>query len=103
MTAKQVKEYINKKIPVIILLQAWAKNKITDWEKNWKNGHYVVAIGYGRDKFYFEDPASALRTYLKYNEFEKRWHDLRDKKKYIHFGFAVFGKKVKNKKEIHMK
>jgi len=105
MTIKDIKEYIKKDIPVILILQAWTGKKEVDWEKDWADGHYVVAIGYTKDKVLFVDPSSFQYTYLKYNELEKRWHDVdTDGKKYDHYGIAIFGKKPKFKKckMVHM-
>jgi len=104
MTVAQIKKYLDKKTPVILLVQAWSDKKV-DWEKDWADGHYVDAIGYDKKRIYFEDPSSVLRTYLTYKEFEKRWHDGSVKgRKYIHWGIAVFGKKPKYNptKPIHM-
>ena len=100
----QIKRYINKKIPVILILQAWSSDKKVLWEKNWGDGHYVIAIGYDKKKIYFEDPYSVFRTYLTYKELDKRWHDKNKGKKYIHYGIAVYGKKPKfdSNKKIHM-
>ncbi|MBU1445706.1 C39 family peptidase [Patescibacteria group bacterium] len=105
MTIRDVKNYIKKKIPVILVLQAWTAKKKVDWEKDWTDGHYVVAIGYTKDKILFEDPSSFERDYLKYDELEKRWHDVdANGKKYFHHGIAIFGKKPKfnRDKVIHM-
>ncbi|MEK6819776.1 MAG: C39 family peptidase, partial [Nanoarchaeota archaeon] len=115
-TISQVKRYLDKEHPVILVLQAWdARNKDLedlkketefyrkkgvakkDWEHDWCDGHYVVAIGYDKNKMYFEDPGLVLKEYLKFDELIKRWHDAGGKKskgkKYIHFGIAVYGKK----------
>lgn len=104
MTIVDVKKYINKKIPVILLIQASAKTKITDWKNNWLNGHYVVAIGYDKNKIYFEDPESIFRTHLTYEELEERWHDRIGDKKYINYGLAIYGKRpLRNlNKTVHM-
>lgn len=105
MTLKDLKKYIDKRIPVIIVLQAWTNKKQPDWENDWVDGHYVVAIGYKPDKILFEDPSSFKRTFLKYDELEKRWHDIGvDGKIYIHYGVAVYGRKPKidKYKAIHM-
>ncbi|MBU2236000.1 C39 family peptidase, partial [Patescibacteria group bacterium] len=89
-----IKKFINKKIPVILLVQAWTNIKNVNWEKDWIDGHYVVAIGYDKNKIYFEDPSSISRTHLTYNELIKRWHDTDcDGKKYVNYGIAVYGKK----------
>ena len=105
MTIDQVKKFIDKKIPVLLLIQAWSKDKNVNWEKDWKDGHYAIAIGYDKIKLYFEDPSSIFRTYLNYKEFEKRWHDKgRKNKKYVHYGIAVYGKKpmFSFEKKLHM-
>lgn len=105
MTIDKIKKYIDKKIPVLLVLQAWTDKKRINWEKDWIDGHYVVAIGYDRSKIYFEDPSSIMRTYLTNRELIKRWHDVdTDGKKYINYGLAVYGKKNKFslKKSIHM-
>ncbi|MCF7820550.1 MAG: C39 family peptidase [Candidatus Pacebacteria bacterium] len=105
MTINDIKNYIKKNIPVIIVLQAWTRNKKVVWEKDWVDGHYVVGIGFTKDRVLFEDPSSFERTYLKYNELEKRWHDVDvNGKKYFHHGIAIFGKSFKFEKEkiVHM-
>jgi len=101
MDIKKIKEFINKEIPVIILLQSWAGGKISNWQDNWKDGHYAVAIGYDSKKIYFEDPYSFVKTYLSYSELEERWHGMDGKKKCFNYGIAVLGKKRK-KNIIHM-
>jgi ATP-binding cassette subfamily B protein len=93
MTVEDIKKYLNKKIPVILLVQAWPYKKIIDWQNSWSAGHYVVAIGYDKNKLYFEDPSSIYRTYLSYKELKDRWHDIRDGKKCVNYGLAIYGKK----------
>lgn len=104
MAIKDIKKYIDQKIPVILLLQAWINNPKVNWEQEWQNGHYVVAVGYDQEKIYFEDPAAFNRTFLSYAELEKRWHDIVKGKKYIHWGIALYGKtpKFDSKQVIHM-
>ena len=105
MTLSQIKKYINKKIPVILVLQAWTEQKEVNWEKDWRDGHYVIVIGYDKHKLYFADPSSILRTYLTYKELDKRWHDKNQQnKRYVHYGIAVFGHKPRfnPKEKIHM-
>ncbi len=105
MTIDDIKWYIKKDVPVIIALQAWTEKEKVDWENDWVDGHWVVAIGYTKDKIIFEDPSSFVRVYLKYEELEKRWHDVdTNGKKYFHHGIAIFGKKPKfdRDKIVHM-
>jgi len=86
MNIEKIKNYINKKIPVLIIIQAWAYEK----KKDWKDGHYAVVIGYSDKRIYFEDPYIGKRTYLSYKEFIDRWHDEDNKKrKIINWGMAV--------------
>lgn len=92
MTIDELKTFIDKKIPVIVAVQAWSKKKNVDWKKNFTDGHYVVVIGYDQKKFLFEDPAVMARTFLTYKEFEERWHDKIAGKKHIQHGIAIFGK-----------
>lgn len=56
MTIEEVKNYIKKRIPVIILLQVWTIKENVDWGKHWTDGHYAVVVGYNKKKMYFEDP-----------------------------------------------
>lgn len=104
MDVKTIKKYIDKKIPVLLDVQAWPQRKNTNLKKSWNDGHYVVAIGYDRKKIFFEDPSSIFRTYLNLKEFESRWHGMDSKIKYTHLGIAVYGKKNKYSfvKKIHM-
>ena len=127
LTISQVKKYLDKGHPVILALQAWdernkdwgdlkketefyKKKNIAkkDWENDWKDGHYAVAIGYDKKKMYFEDPGLVLKEYLSFDELMKRWHDVGGKKnkgkKYIHYGIVVYGKKkiYDGRKVFHM-
>ena len=92
MSISDVKAYINKNIPVIILLQAWSENEKVSWKNDWKNGHFVVAIGYDDMKMYFEDPYVFKRTSLTYAEFKERWHDVDAGKRIKNHGVAIYGK-----------
>jgi predicted double-glycine peptidase len=61
---------------VIVALQAWAPDAVTDWRTNWEDGHYVVVVGLSRDRVYVMDPS--VRTgygYLTRDQFLQRWHD----------------------------
>ena len=61
---------------VIVALQAWATEQVTDWRANWEDGHYVVIVGLSDDRVYVMDPS--VRTgyaYLTRNQFLARWHD----------------------------
>ncbi len=105
MNLDEIKHFINNEIPIIIVMQAWAENQNVNWKKDWKDGHYVVIIGYDSNKLYFEDPSSFERTFLEYDEFKNRWHDIDvNGKKYVNYGIAVFGKNhtFNSKQIIHL-
>ena len=105
---KDIIKLIDEKTPPIILMQAWRDFSVNnlDWTKDFKDGHYVVAVGYNDNVIFFEDPASVIRTYLTYKEFEKRWHDVDDDNKTHNFGVMVVvkgdNKNFDNSSIIHM-
>jgi ABC-type bacteriocin/lantibiotic exporter with double-glycine peptidase domain len=94
MTIAEVKKYIDKDIPVILMIQAWVKNPSE--YKGWSNGHYTVCIGYTKDELLFADPSLYDIGYIPNNKLLERWHDLDvGEKKYYQLGIAVYGKKPK--------
>jgi len=99
MTLEEVKNYVDKDIPVILAIQAWrgedAAIEKTDYSNEYKDGHYVVAIGYSDKHMIFEEPSIlGNRGYLSFEELEERWHDCDYRgNKYEHLGLAVYGKK----------
>lgn len=103
----ELKEIIKDGIPPILMIQAW-RNKDLDnlnWSKDYKDSHFVIAIGYNDNCIFFEDPASVNRTFLTYEELEDRWHDLADdnKTKISKVAIIVKGeKKYSSKNIIHM-
>jgi len=100
MTIEDLKKCIDKKVPIIILLQAWSKKK-TDYANSFACGHWVVVIGYEKNKIIFEDPYAFKRDCLTEQELCDRWHAKEGRKKITHFGLAVIGKKpVFDPKEI---
>lgn len=104
MTIKEVINFLDQQIPVILLLQAWTKKKKIDWKNDWTDGHYVVAIGHDKKKMIFADPWSFTHTFLTFDELEQRWHDKDPRgKKHINWGIAVYGKDPSIKEKlIHM-
>lgn len=98
MSLEEVKSYIDKDIPVILGIQAWrnedAAIEAIDYSKSYKDGHYVVAIGYTDKHIIFEDPSIlANRGYLTFDELERRWHDADyHGNQFEHLGLAVYGK-----------
>jgi uncharacterized protein len=94
MDVKDLISFINKKIPIIVLAQAWKKSKVK-YRRTKAFGHYMVVIGYDDNNLYFEDPAIFGKGYIPIKEFEKRWH-AEDKKAVKKYGIAVWGKKPYN-------
>jgi predicted double-glycine peptidase len=98
MTVNDLIYYINKDVPVIMMIQAWGGEK--DYTKVWEHGHYTVAIGYTKDKILFSEPSLYNTGYIGYRELMTRWHDAdTDGKRYVRFGCAVYGKPIKFNKE----
>lgn len=93
MTIDELIRYIDRDIPVIIVLQAWEDKD--DYTLEWNSGHYVVAIGYTKNKILFEDPSTFQTSYLTFKELMGRWHDQDEDTRYIQYGIAVYGKKPK--------
>ena len=96
VTLNRVKYYLDKRIPVIVLLQAWAEIPMTleQWENDFDDGHYVIVVGYNDSIVVFEDPASFRKTWLTEEEFLIRWHDAdpATKSKLEHFAMVLLGK-----------
>lgn len=72
---RDVVSMINDNQPVIVELQAWPEDPDKNLGKSWDDGHYVVAVGHTTNHMIFEDPSSPIRTFLSFDELEKRWHD----------------------------
>lgn len=78
MTRRQLKRLLDRGVPVIVSMQAYADDEsvYADPEHN-KDGHYIAAIGYDdEDVFYFMDPSIAgQRGFLPWDELKRRWHE----------------------------
>lgn len=80
-----LKKFIDRKIPVICLIQAWPDKKV-NFADDWDDGHYVVAVGYDKDNVYFMDPSTLGHyTFIPVKEFLQRWHDTDNRRQYRHF------------------
>jgi predicted double-glycine peptidase len=92
MSMEEIRDYLDKKIPVILAIQAWNEKKV-DYAKDWGDGHYVAAIGYDKDGFYFMDPSQLGYSYLETEELDSRWHDIsKEKEIFTHLGIVIYGK-----------
>jgi len=94
-TIAELETTIRNGLPAICLLQAWAENKSrqSDYSKNWEDGHYVVAVGFDKERIYFMDPSTTGNyAYVNRKDFLKRWHDTDGKERLNNF-FMVLSKK----------
>jgi predicted double-glycine peptidase len=88
----ELMHYIDLKIPVICLIQAYADHSKKELFINLKNGHYVIAIGYDNKYVYFMDPSTiANYTYIEKEEFLERWidRDSQNQKRLDHCGIII--------------
>lgn len=90
MTPDDLKGLIDSRLPLIILIQAWPSHSV-DWATDIEDGHYVVAVGYDAQNFYFMDPSTLGHyTYIPAAEFPDRWHDANDQgPPFVHFGMLI--------------
>jgi predicted double-glycine peptidase len=75
-TVAAVKSEVRRGHPVLLMIQAWGDRPGTEYIKDWKDGHWVIAIGYDPKVIFFEDPSlAAVRGYLHNRELLARWRD----------------------------
>lgn len=102
----QLKDFIDRGYPVIVILQAWADRYMTlaDWRSSYDYGHYAVVIGYEGHIIVFEDPSSIRRTWMTEREFLARWHDLDPVtgEKVRHYAMVLMGKQPVMRIPEHM-
>jgi len=95
-----LRKLLDERKPVMMMLQAWRDggSSTENYEEDWKDGHWVVAIGYDENAIFFEDPAlAAIRGYILNEELEKRWHDVGSHNRHIaHYGLAIWKPDIKN-------
>jgi len=92
MTIPELEYWIDRSIPVILDIQAWAEDAGTNYAATIEEGHYVVAIGYDEDFIYFEDPSLlSVKGKIPREELDARWHDRSENTYFEHFGIAVWG------------
>lgn len=59
MTMYDLEVFVNRGVPVIVLIQAWRgeEDREKRWDEIWEDGHYVVAVGVDEKYVYFEEPS----------------------------------------------
>jgi predicted double-glycine peptidase len=93
---QELEAILKSGLPAICLIQAWAETKSSspgkkiDYASDWQDGHYVVAVGFDKDNFYFMDPSTVgTYTYIQRNDFLERWHDTDGHEKLHHFIMVI--------------
>jgi len=97
MTIPNLWNYLNRDIPVILQIQAFADDP-QKYSRLWADGHFTVAVGFSRTAILFSDPAIYDIGYIKNKDLLERWHDKDggiDGKRYHRLGIAVYGKEPK--------
>jgi len=77
---RDLEEAIDRGEPAIVDIQAWQDVRrvgdLKPWGDDWDDGHYVVLVGYDRERFYFMDPStSGHYAFIPREELAERWHD----------------------------
>jgi len=92
MPPEELEGFIERKEPVLVLLQAWPDNGPPQkgWENDWRDGHWSVVVGFDKRNYYFMDPSTVGNyTYIPKAEFLRRWHDWDGSKKVKHLGVVI--------------
>lgn len=81
VTLDDVKQAIDRGDPPILSIQAWqavaALSDLSPWDRDWNDGHYVVAVAYDAHNLYFMDPSTdGHYAYIPIAELLARWHDV---------------------------
>ena len=97
MTLEDVKAYLDKDIPVILLINAWAADYPVDYTNIAEEGHYVVAVGYDdeAERLICDDPSFLDNWgYIGYDELMTRWRMYASDDVHIleNYGIAVYGR-----------
>jgi ABC-type bacteriocin/lantibiotic exporter with double-glycine peptidase domain len=78
-----IKSQINADKPVIVLIQARKEYK-KPWSNSWIHGHYVIVIGFDKNRLFIYDPqmGGSIKV-LTHKQFYARWHDYSNNNDYI--------------------
>ena len=78
---KYLKNQIINKKPVIVLLQA-RKEYRKSWKNTWSHGHYCIVFGFDDFRVFIYDPYIGGIKLFTFDQFNNRWHDEWNNKKY---------------------
>jgi len=101
MTDHELRAALELGRPVIVMLQAWGDR--ARYREHWRDGHWVVAIGYDARGIYVEDPViEGARGFLTYAALADRWHDLEGPtdRRVRRFGLIVWGRRVRARDHV---
>jgi predicted double-glycine peptidase len=92
ITLESLEGYIDEGKPVQCIIQAWSDSP-EHYTGDCDDGHYVVAVGYDEERFYFMDPSTlGTYTYIPRSDFKERWHDQDEQGNLLeHFGIVYSG------------
>src|SRR5262245_25046895 len=95
MTKKQLRKCLDRGRPVVVMIQAWPEKPLENYRDVWTEGHWVIAIGYDKKGFYFEDPSLyKSRGFIAADELDERWHDVEGPDGALqqtdHYGVAIW-------------
>lgn len=91
MSLADLKNTIDRKLPLLVALQAWADSGTTleQYKNMWDSGHWVLVIGYDNKNIYVMDPSTAGNyAFVPTDEFMVRWHDQALGEKLTRFGMT---------------
>jgi predicted double-glycine peptidase len=94
VTLADLERAVDAREPPIVDLQAWSDHG-APWRETWDAGHYVVMVGYDRDRLFFVDPSRATPlgyAFLLRDELEERWHDLAGDRDEPRHRMAIFAR-----------
>ena len=102
LTIGELRSELDEVHPVILAIQAWNWDENEqysmdlDYTEEWECGHYVVAVGYDEDSFFFMDPSTAGNyTYIPKDKLPARWHDYNFDENNQHYDMEKLGIVVK--------
>jgi predicted double-glycine peptidase len=78
VTIGDLERAVDAQEPPIVDLQAWREHD-APWREIWDAGHYVMMVGYDRERLFFADPSNLTPegyAFLLRDELDERWHDL---------------------------
>lgn len=91
MTHFELRQKLDARHPLILMIQAWSGKAETDWANTWDCGHYVVAIGYDDRRIFVMDPyIVSSYGWLTWDDLDLRWHDHGHDGKMIRSAIEVF-------------